>query len=105
MYYLFVQLDGIESWLEVSDDGYAERQVDKKPGGRILISSICDTLAEGNIRVEVDEWTTHISKKEFEQVWADAKKPYQPIWEKAEQLFHIGQKLSVSVLAFYPQGI
>ncbi|WP_239256151.1 hypothetical protein [Listeria ilorinensis] len=105
MQYLFIQFEGIESWIEASDDGYAERQVDKAPDGHFLISNIYDILAEGKISIVADEWTTLISKDDFEQVWSEAKKPYQTIWQEAEQNFHIGQLISVHVRAFYPQGV
>lgn len=104
MRYLFWEFEGEYFWIEITEEGFAQRQIIKQADNKVLVSCRQDCLAEGKIENDYIK-NFEINRQEFEEKWVKYTKEYRVFWEEAKKFYEIGKKVEGTVLYFYPQGI
>ena len=104
MTYIFIDFEGVQKWIEVSEDGYALRQItnDDKKIRSIRTSCRDGYLDEGFVDTVND--CKRIRKSDFENVWHDATHKLRSLWDNSKQLYPIGERVLGVVKYLYPQG-
>lgn len=102
MTYIYFEFDEILYWIEVDNQGYAQRQIIKKEG-EYSLSCRTDCLAEGIVDIEND--CEKITLKAFNMVWYEQSLVIQKIWEQEKKKYLIGTSIIGTIKYFYPQGI
>ena len=107
MKYIYYDFEGIKSWIEIGDDGYALRQV-AVIADKTFVSCRDDYLAEKTIDDnEIDteiENCERITETDFEEVWSSSTKELRKTWNEEKQKYAIGQNITGAIKYFYPQG-
>lgn len=101
MKYIFFDFEGMQSWMEICDDGYALRQVTTIEG-ETLVSCRDNVLAEGT--VDALENCELITKIYFEEVWTHSTEALRQMWNKEKEKYTVGQSVLGAIKYFYPQG-
>lgn len=104
MKYLFWEFEGDYFWIEVTKEGFVQRQIIRQADNKILVSCRQDCLAEGEIENDYIK-NFEIDMQEFEEKWAQYTKEYRFLWEETKKTYKIGKKAEGTILYFYPQGI
>ena len=107
MKYIFYDFEGIKSWIEIGNDGYARRQVNIN-ADETLVSCRDNCLAEKTISdTAIDteiENCERIAEIYFEEIWSNSTEKYRQIWGEEKQKYAIGQNITGIIKYFYTQG-
>lgn len=105
MIYLLICFERDHYWIEVNEKLTALRQIIMDENLEVHISAREDCLAEGKIVIhELQGVYKKISKKQFENQWRLAIKPYLNQWLSVKEKYPIGTKVEGICRYFYPQG-
>lgn len=105
MRYLLIIFEGEQYWIEISDEGYALRQINIDANRNVQVSCIEDCLAEGYIDEDELEGTIRIiSQLEFEIKWEEATLEIRKRWNNEKDNYKIGKKVKCKAKYLYPQG-
>ncbi len=105
MEYMLIIFEDIEMWIELTEEGYALRQIIKEEDNTYHLSCVEDCLAEGVIKKEdLAGDIISIKKTEFEYQWDELKKAYVDKWIETKRNYIIGKKIKGKFQYYYPQG-
>ena len=104
MKYSLIIFEDEEFWIELDDDGYADRQMIIS-NTETLISCFTDCLAEGIVNLdELEGKIKSIDYQTFQDRWDKYLKPYRTDWELKKKILTVCTKIQGRIKYFYPQG-
>lgn len=104
MKHIFFSFEEDKYWIEIDDEGYANRQIIFSEG-EYHVSALEDCLAEDDIdESDIDADVVNISEADFELAWNKALERYKPTWGRIKDEHKINDTITARLAYFYPQG-